>query len=179
MYFVHSSVLLLGHKAARGHSQTLKMSGRRGLRLPEQQGWRGPHKSARASLRELEELSFKKRSEWGGVSDTPTPPPPASVHPSTLKSMVYSPVISTYGRCTAVLPSVKPWGQQTPGGDESRPARFSLAILPAISVLKCAIITLSDLCTSSDWRPFLLMWHSEVWGHKCSCHGDDTSPDAS
>lgn len=78
------------------------------------------------------------------------------------------PVISTYVRYMAALPSVKP-GVRSAGAlmkpkhhrhlaeMKGGAAHFSLALLPAISALKCAIITLKGLCTYTDRRPFLLM----------------------
>lgn len=85
-------------------------------------GGRWAHKSAWAGLREFEGQCFTGRSE-GPLPPRPAqrsrchaslpPPPPASVHPpksaaSTPCLRLYGPVISTYGRCMAAVPSVKP-----------------------------------------------------------------------
>lgn len=71
-----------------------------------------------------------------------------------------------YGCCALC----KTWGQicrstyvtqtsQTPGWDERCAAHFSLPLLAVVSVLKCTIITVRDLCTPKGWRLFF-----------CSCN---------
>lgn len=171
MCFVNSSVLLLGHKAARGHRETLGTTGG-GPCQPEQQGWWWAHKSVWAGFARVYGTGFH-RERWGGYLRLACPaqrsccqaatarPPPASVHPTVASRALWSPLMEdVWLLCPLLNPGSDLQGRLCNPNITDTWRRWKAAgvvfhsrLLPAISVPKCVLIPPRDLCTDTDRGP--------------------------